>query len=265
MKSPLILFVALLLLVGCSSAVPAVQSQSSAATAATSVQPQPTVAAAVVPSSIPSTPQPTVASAVVPTASSAPSPVATQPSAAAPTTVVVSDGTPVHQIPPAEAEAIIADTARQTILALKERDMQQLARLVHPQQGVVFSPYGFVGEERLSFKAEQLPGALNDPTIYTWGSYDGSGEPIDLSFDAYFKRFVYSQDFAQAPQIAYNRIIREGYHADQFDPNSIMVEYHFPGFDPRFEGMDWESLRLVFQQAEQRWYLVGIIHNQWTI
>jgi UDP-N-acetyl-2-amino-2-deoxyglucuronate dehydrogenase len=31
------------------------------------------------------------------------------------------------------------------------------------------------------------------------------------------------------------------------------------------EGMDWRSLRLVFEKKNDIWYLVGIIHDQWTI
>jgi (p)ppGpp synthase/HD superfamily hydrolase len=44
-----------------------------------------------------------------------------------------------------------------------------------------------------------------------------------------------------------------------------MVEYHFSGFDPKYEGMDWRSLRLVFEEKDNIWHLVGIIHDQWTI
>lgn len=47
--------------------------------------------------------------------------------------------------------------------------------------------------------------------------------------------------------------------------NPIIVEYYFSGFDPEYEGIDWRSLRLVFEQYEGSWKLVGIINNQWTI
>ncbi|MGB4440375.1 MAG: hypothetical protein WBJ13_14380, partial [Sedimentibacter sp.] len=47
--------------------------------------------------------------------------------------------------------------------------------------------------------------------------------------------------------------------------NAIVVEYYFPGFNPDFGGADWKSLRLVFEEYEGAWKLVGIIHNQWTI
>jgi hypothetical protein len=30
---------------------------------------------------------------------------------------------------------------------------------------------------------------------------------------------------------------------------AVSVEYHFPGFDPKYEGMDWESLKLVLSKA----------------
>lgn len=43
------------------------------------------------------------------------------------------------------------------------------------------------------------------------------------------------------------------------------VEYHFPGFEKKYEGKDWKSLRLVFEKKNDRWYLVGIVHDQWTI
>jgi hypothetical protein len=43
------------------------------------------------------------------------------------------------------------------------------------------------------------------------------------------------------------------------------VEYHFSGFDKKFEGMDWASLKLVFENSNNEWYLVGIVHDQWTI
>jgi len=45
----------------------------------------------------------------------------------------------------------------------------------------------------------------------------------------------------------------------------VIVEYYFPGFDPDFKGMAWRSLRLVFQELQDQWYLTGVIHSEWTI
>lgn len=158
--------------------------------------------------------------------------------------------------------------ADQAITALRNQDMQRLAQLVHPQWGVRFSPYSYVLEEHLVFTPEQLAGLLQDPTIYQWGNYDGSGEPILLTFSEYFDRFVYRMDFANAPQISFNQRLGFGNTIDnsrEFYPGAVVVEYYFPGQDPQYGGMDWHSLRLVFRSEGELWYLVGVISDEWTI
>ena len=51
----------------------------------------------------------------------------------------------------------------------------------------------------------------------------------------------------------------------QVYPNGEFVEFHFTGFDTQYEGMDWTSLRLVFEENNGTWFLIGIVHDQWTI
>lgn len=168
-----------------------------------------------------------------------------------------------------EARQIIEQRANEVITALQEKDMETLSNYVHPDKGVRFSPYAFVRpEDHVVFSAEEIQGAFEDEPVYHWGTYDGSGEPIDLTFSEYYDEFVYSQDFAAAPQVGYNEVLGQGNtinNAQEVYEDAIIVEYHFPGFDPQYEGMDWESLRLVFQEYQGTWYLVGIIHDQWTI
>jgi len=173
------------------------------------------------------------------------------------------------RISPAEAEQLISARANEVILAVKEKDFVKLSIFIHPQLGVRFSPYSHVNiGNDLIFSAQQIASAKNDFNIYKWGIYDGSGLPIEFTFDEYYKKFVYDKDFAGAKVIAYNEIIGKGNMINnnfEVYPGSIIVEYHFPGFDPQYEGMDWESLRLVFEKYDNIWYLVGIIHDQWTI
>ena len=157
--------------------------------------------------------------------------------------------------------------AESAIRALEARDMDALAELVHSSAGLRFSPYSFVLPEHQVFSREQLPGLLADPTLYTWGNYDGSGEPIEMSFADYFDRFVYSKDFADAEQVSVDQRLGLGNTIDnshEFYPEAVVVEYHVPGENPDYGGMDWQSLRLVFQQQEGAWYLVGVIHDEWT-
>ncbi len=167
------------------------------------------------------------------------------------------------------AKQMIASRASQVLLAIRNKDMQRLPDLIHPKKGVRFSPYGYINQkEDLVFKSKQIVKLMQDQTKYTWGRYDGSGEPITLTFAEYYQRFVYSVDFMRAPKLGYNTVIGKGNTINNWQevyPNCIMVEYHFPGFDENLQGMDWKSLRLIFEREKDMWYLVGIINDQGTI
>jgi hypothetical protein len=168
----------------------------------------------------------------------------------------------------------IAARAAQTIMALKEQDLEKLAGLVHPSQGVRFSPYTYVqvepdapDEEDLVFGADQIPDLLNDTTVYHWGVYDGSGEPIDLTFREYYDRFIYDADFAHPEVVGFDEEIGWSSMINNIAevyPVAVTVEYHFEGFEPEYAGMDWRSLRLVLEEWDGIWYLVGIVHDEWT-
>lgn len=169
-----------------------------------------------------------------------------------------------------EAERIIARRARSVVLSLKAGDLAKFSTFVHPQKGIRFSPYASVlpDEDRV-IKKNQLVAIWASKKRYKWGGYDGSGDPIWLTFKKYYRRFIFDHDFSRAKKIAYNpetmshgntpNNIREYY------PKSIAVEYYFPGFDSKLSGMDWTSLWLVFEKRGSEWYLVGIVHDEWTI
>lgn len=170
--------------------------------------------------------------------------------------------------PPLSPEDTALALGAQVLVALKAQDMATLAALVHPTQGVRFSPYAFVRDEDVVFTPAQLSGAFSDSTVVAWGAYDGSGEPINLTFAAYYQEFIFDQDYTTAEAVSVNERLGQGNSIDNSQeayPGAMVVEYHFPGFNPEYEGMDWVSLRLVFQEFEGRWVLVGIIHDQWTI
>lgn len=166
-------------------------------------------------------------------------------------------------------KSMVEDYAKEAMLALKEKDMDKLSKLIHPEKGVRFSPYTYVEKDKdLVFTAEKVKGLMEDTKKYTWGVYDGIGEPIELTFADYYEKFVYDADFIKAPQVGYNKAIGNGNtinNSFEFYKNSIIIEYHFPGIEEKYEGMDWRSLKLVFEKHKDKWYIVGIIHDQWTI
>jgi hypothetical protein len=177
----------------------------------------------------------------------------------------------VHITTQPGATPAIAVQASAALQAIKQKDWNGLALLVHPVKGVRLSPYGYVktgsGGDQIR-TAGQIQTGFTDSAVIHWGEYDGNGNPINLNFQGYYQRFIYNVDFAQAPVVAYNQIAGHGNTQNNMHevyPGNQFVEYHFPGFNPQFGGMDWQSLRLVFEEVAGNWYLVGIVHNQWTI
>lgn len=170
---------------------------------------------------------------------------------------------------PEAAKQAIGKRTEQVIQALKKSDFIQLATYVHPNKGVRFSPYAYIElETDLVLTTSQLKKVVNDNNKQIWGVHEGSGEPISLSFSDYYKKFIYNNDFSNATQVVYNtNIINSNTRNNMREvyPDAIIVEYHFPGFEPHLEGDDWSSLRLVFESFEKEWYLVGVIHAQWSV
>ena len=158
--------------------------------------------------------------------------------------------------------------ASRAIRALKRGDMQTLSQLVHPAKGVRFTPVTYVNTGRnIFFYAKDLPDAMEDDTIHRWGEYDGTGDPIQLTFKMYYEDFLYDHDYAKAKQVTWNQKMEHGSLIDNtldVYPNTEVVEYYFPGFEEKYGGLDWVSLRLVWEELDSSWYLVGIIHDQWS-
>ena len=166
-------------------------------------------------------------------------------------------------------EIRIRDLGNKTLTALKDRDMEWLSSIIHPDKNLRFSPYTYVNVDKdLVFTAEEIRTLIDSDKVYSWGKYDGSGEEIELTLEQYFLRFVYDKDFINAEEVSYNRYIGKGNTINNvFEayPDAKVMEYYFSGFNPEFEGLDWESLKLVFEEKDGEWYLVGIVHDGWTI
>jgi len=170
---------------------------------------------------------------------------------------------------PEEAEEIISARADDVLNLIANKNIKALKEYIHPDKGVRFTPYTYVDlQNDVVFMPSELDGFFSGQSEYCWGSYDGTGEAISLTPAAYYDVFIYDKDYRNADKISYNQQLFNGNminNAPDVYPGSIIVEYHFDGFDAKYEGMDWRSLRLVFEEYKGEWLLVGIIHDQLTI
>lgn len=152
---------------------------------------------------------------------------------------------------------------------LQQQNWTVLSSYVHPSRGVTFTPYSTVEpDSNLNFTASQIKNLAQDQTVYTWGFEDGRGDPIQMTIQQYYARYVYDADYTQASEIGIDRIITGGNALENLAEvytGCRFVDFSFPSADPVNDGLDWSSLKLVFQPDGERWYLVGIVHGEWTI
>ncbi len=171
-------------------------------------------------------------------------------------------------VKPPVTNARLVEMAYDILEAIKERDFKKLAGFVHPEYGVVFSPYATINlVTNKCFTAAQVEAFPQDDTKYVWGLFDGSGEPIEMTPAQYFDRFVMDKDFTKADLIGIDRIIRSGNALENIDevfPNARYVDFHIEG-SPEHTGLDWGSLRLGFEDYNGELRLTIILHSEWTI
>lgn len=166
----------------------------------------------------------------------------------------------------------VADTFQglaATILPLlQSQDFGALAPFIHPDLGVRISPYGYVNlENDLVFTREQVAAFGSNQEIYHWGVQAGSGMDINLTVAEYWLEYVTSETPAQEWGLLLDPSRKASNTIDNFAevyPNGHYVEYLQPGTEA-YGYLDWQSLRLGFQQSgDGAYYLSAIIHDEWT-
>jgi hypothetical protein len=152
---------------------------------------------------------------------------------------------------------------------LRAGDYKSLSMIVHPEFGLVLSPYPTLNlSTNKVFSADQISGFETDATDYVWGVTDNSGEPIELTPSEYFARYVYEQDYANAKTIGLNEIVRTGNSLENIRevfPEADFVDFYVPG--ETIDGTDsgWSILRLVFEEYDGSLMLAAIIHSEYTV
>ena len=154
---------------------------------------------------------------------------------------------------------------------LKNKNYLAFANYIHPVEGIRFSPYGFVDtvhDIKLSKQKFIIQAGKSEQDMIVWGEFDGTGDPIRMTLNNYMQRFVYDVDFVKPEKRKVNEFIGQGNSLNNLlsvYENCHFTESHFSGFEKKYEGMDWKSLRLIFKQRKNEFLLVGIVHDEWTI
>ncbi len=151
---------------------------------------------------------------------------------------------------------------------LQSQDFAALAPFIHPELGVRISPYGYVNVENDQvFTREQVAGFASNQELYHWGVQAGSGMAINLTIAEYWPEYVTSATPSQEWGLLLDPSRKASNTIDNFAevyPDGHYVEYLQPGTEA-YGYLDWQSLRLGFQQSgDGAYYLSAIIHDEWT-
>lgn len=186
--------------------------------------------------------------------------------AAPPVKKVAEAPAPVVEKGPSDEEQLrrIADT---TLRALHDKDYKRISELVHPVEGLTFSPYGYVNSEKtVQMTPEEVGIRFSSDTArrVLWGFFDGTGDSIKLTPKAYAQRFIYDRDFAGSDSMYFRKTPPRGNTLNNLEyafPDGVVVESFVPGK----KEMDWKALRMVFEKYNDRYYIVALVHDEWTI
>lgn len=169
---------------------------------------------------------------------------------------------------------LLLSFGRKILTSLKNKSMAGVVDYVNSDKGLDLKPfYSSNSDNGRNISKQDLPMFFNDPKEYLWGYEDGSGLPMKSTNAKYFDSRVYSMDFLNADETSYNTEVSKGNNlplksvleAEYPGSNIRFIEYYFVGTDPQYEGMDWQALALVFEKVGDNWFLISILHNQWTI
>jgi hypothetical protein len=168
-------------------------------------------------------------------------------------------------------DSILLKTTQNILTLLKTKNYLAFANYIHPIEGIRFSPYGFVDtvhDIKFSKKKFISLAEMSVQDMIVWGEFDGTGDPIKMTLNNYMRRFVYDVDFVKPEKRSINEFLGSGNSLNNLElvyKNCDFTESHFSGFDKKYGGMDWRSLRLVFKVRDRKFLLVGIVHDEWTI
>ncbi|TFD96274.1 S-layer homology domain-containing protein [Jeotgalibacillus sp. R-1-5s-1] len=161
----------------------------------------------------------------------------------------------------------LLETANDILVHLQNEEFDNIVPYLNDEHGLRFCPYAgsCIDHGGVMFSAEDIPGFMTDTNVYYWGDQDGSGFPIELTTASYYQDWLMDapytekERYGRSIQPATHDLIRVEY------PNAKVVEFYFAGTD-QYEGMDWQSLNMIFEKDENgEWKLIAIINDRWTI
>ena len=171
---------------------------------------------------------------------------------------------------PASANENVEDVktfAKGVVELISEKKWKEFSKIIHPKEGVKFSPYTYVTEEAVTLKAEQFLDLTKNKKKASWGFYEGSGDPIQLNLNEYHQEFLYKLPYAQAnPGKPNEKQTTIGSTVNNipkvFTGEGVLTVQFFIQKDKE-ELRNSGGLTVVLKKDQDKLYVVGLVNCYW--
>ncbi len=190
---------------------------------------------------------------------------------------LISKSTGTDQKSNLTTEEMVKNRSEEVLKAINEKDINKFKSLIHPTKGVRFSKDGVVYlETDKKLTTSEIESLVISNKVILWGYSDGSGFPINKTFIEYFSQYS-NPNYLEAPEVSYDNTLRAGANTTnnikEKYQNNHFISYHYPYTstykndkgEEVVQPMSWTTLNLVFEEYQDRYYLVGIVRDNWTI
>jgi len=173
----------------------------------------------------------------------------------------------ISPITVATNEQRVVVAAREVLKALSIQDYQTLGGLVSAD-GLSMDLYPRFDSVKNLITKGGVSEISTAPKKYLWGYTDGKGDAINLTATEFIEKYIYTADYLNAPNVAVNKKLGGGNSLNTIDEDvngRVYTTFHFSGFEPKYEGMDWTTIYLIFDFEDGEYMLRGIAKDNWTI
>lgn len=152
--------------------------------------------------------------------------------------------------------------------AINTSDYAALGAWTHPERGCLFAPFSTVDRQKnLTFLPAQIAAMGGDTTEYAWGAADQFGQPVTMTPVEFFRDYLQTRDFSEAPGVGFDTVMRVGNAVENVlseYADCRVVDLYDPGTGKDTSGADWASLKLVFAGGTGELKLVAVVRSVYT-
>jgi len=166
-----------------------------------------------------------------------------------------------------ENQAEIKNISDIIISVIIDQNFIRITKYVNDKKGLLITMYPVIAlKYDPVFTKQQISKFKNTKEEYKWGLEEGSGEMFLGTPNKFFSTFM-DIELNRISRVGMNTMLTTpGYKENQWDvfSNSIVIEYYVNP-SSEFSGMDWLSVRLIFEKIDNKYYLVGLTSHHLEI